>query len=178
MPSPRTRIGSHGSGFDGILNSGETQWGGKRRVASSGASLGTRGDPDPDSQRDDKPIQIKEEEEEVQEAAGPATETEGKPHGYYDMYTILQNHHEEDETLDKLWKEVNAVPDWIDWEEIERGQRFFYRYTPANITGFALQGFIGENTAASGVVEVLVRTGGFSTRALLRRLLCGGRRGC
>ncbi|KAL7784316.1 hypothetical protein V8C37DRAFT_396091 [Trichoderma ceciliae] len=37
--------------------------------------------------------------------------------------------------------------------------------------GFALQGFVGENSAASGVVEVLVRTGGFSTKVLLRRLL-------
>jgi hypothetical protein len=63
------------------------------------------------------------------------------------------------------------VPDWVDWAQLERGQRFFYRYAAANIVGFALQGFLGENTAASGVVEVLVRTGGFSTRVLFHRLL-------
>lgn len=89
----------------------------------------------------------------------------------YDMYAILRDHHAEDETLHSLWQEVHAVPEWVDWEQIERGQKFFYRYAIANLMGFALQGFVGENSAASGVIEVLVRTGGFSTKALLRRLL-------
>ncbi|RFU80026.1 hypothetical protein TARUN_2144 [Trichoderma arundinaceum] len=87
------------------------------------------------------------------------------------MYATLRDHHGNDETLDKLWEEVHTAPDWVDWEQIERGQKFFYRYAPANLMGFALQGFVGENSAASGVVEVLVRTGGFSTKVLLRRLL-------
>ncbi|KAH6607016.1 hypothetical protein Trco_003329 [Trichoderma cornu-damae] len=91
--------------------------------------------------------------------------------GAFDMYAALRDHHAEDETLDQLWREAHTVPDWVDWTQIERGQKFFYRYAPANLMGFALQGFVGENSAASGVVEVLVRTGGFSTRVLLRRLL-------
>ncbi|KAF4152605.1 hypothetical protein CNMCM6069_001876 [Aspergillus lentulus] len=88
-----------------------------------------------------------------------------------DLYILLRDHHSEDETLSQFWNELHTVPDWVDWDQLERGQRFFYRYAIANIVGFALQGFMAENSAASGVVEVLVRTGGFSTRMLLGRLL-------
>ncbi|KAI1875819.1 uncharacterized protein JN550_002105 [Neoarthrinium moseri] len=88
-----------------------------------------------------------------------------------DFYQILVENHQHDSVLAELWTELQTVPDWVDWDQLERGQRFFYRYAAANIMGFALQGFVGENSAASGVVEVLVRTGGFSTRVLLHRLL-------
>ncbi|KAG8169270.1 hypothetical protein KVR01_000015 [Diaporthe batatas] len=88
-----------------------------------------------------------------------------------DLYTLLSDNYKNDEILATFWNEVHKVPEWVDWAQLERGQRFFYRYAPANLMGFALQGFMGENSAASGVVEVLVRTGGFSTRVLLRRLL-------
>ncbi|KAK1959929.1 transcriptional regulator [Colletotrichum sublineola] len=88
-----------------------------------------------------------------------------------DLFAVLQEHREQDEALGHLWDEVHTVPDWVDWEQLARGQRFFYRYALANLMGFALQGFVGENSASAGVVEVLVRTGGFSTRVLLRRLL-------
>lgn len=46
----------------------------------------------------------------------------------------------------------------------------FHRYILASITGFVLQGFVGENSSASGVVEVLSRTGGFHPKNLSRRL--------
>lgn len=88
-----------------------------------------------------------------------------------DLFAVLEEHHDEDEALGRLWDEVHAVPDWVDWEQLERGQRFFYRYALANLMGFALQGFVGENSASAGVVEVLVRTGGFRTSVLFRRLL-------
>ncbi|KAL7948163.1 hypothetical protein V8C42DRAFT_363576 [Trichoderma barbatum] len=91
--------------------------------------------------------------------------------GGFDMYAVLRDHHAEDATLDKLWREVHTVPDWVDWEQIERGQKFFYRYALGNMMGFILQAFIGENSAAPGVVEVLVRTGGLSPTVLVRRLL-------
>ncbi|KAI1827716.1 hypothetical protein F4861DRAFT_492277 [Xylaria intraflava] len=88
-----------------------------------------------------------------------------------DLYQLLAEHHADHEDLERFWVQLHTVPDWVDWEQLERGQRFFYRYAAANLMGFALQGFVGENSAASGVVEVLVRTGGFSTRVLLHRLL-------
>ncbi|KAL9037253.1 MAG: hypothetical protein Q9214_005781 [Letrouitia sp. 1 TL-2023] len=110
-----------------------------------------------------------------------------------DLYAVLRDNHEKDQVLCKFWDELHTVPDWVDWEQIARGQKFLYRYAAANFTGFALQGFVGENSvcfafprvsqfynrplltfetqAATGVVEVLVRTGGFSTRVLLHRLM-------
>lgn len=90
---------------------------------------------------------------------------------FNDLYTLLRDHHTEDETLSRFWHETHTVPEWVDWEQIKRGQNFFYRYAPGNLMGFGLQAFMGENTVAPGVSEVLLRTGGFSTRTLLRRLL-------
>ncbi|PWY75124.1 transcriptional regulator [Aspergillus heteromorphus CBS 117.55] len=88
-----------------------------------------------------------------------------------DLYVLLRDHRGDDDVLTEFWTEVNTVPAWVDWEQLARGQRFFYRYAIANMVGFALQGFVAENSAAPGVIEVLVRTGGFSTRMLLGRLL-------
>ncbi|KAI1428993.1 hypothetical protein F5Y12DRAFT_782244 [Xylaria sp. FL1777] len=88
-----------------------------------------------------------------------------------DLHQLLADNHASDHDLREFWTYLHTVPDWVDWDQLERGQRFFYRYAAANLMGFALQGFVGENSAASGVVEVLVRTGGFSTRVLLHRLL-------
>ncbi|KAF9884490.1 hypothetical protein FE257_001677 [Aspergillus nanangensis] len=94
----------------------------------------------------------------------------GETH-HQDLYTLLRENHHHDDTLSQLWTGLHTVPDWVNWEQLARGQRVFYRYAIANIVGFALQGFVAENSAAPGVVEVLIRTGGFSTRTLLNRLL-------
>ncbi|OKL61055.1 hypothetical protein UA08_03138 [Talaromyces atroroseus] len=88
-----------------------------------------------------------------------------------DFYKLLEKYHKEDDILRRFWDELHNVPKWVDWAQLARGQEFFYRYALANIIGFALQGFICENSASTGVVEVLVRTGGFSTRVLWFRLL-------
>lgn len=88
-----------------------------------------------------------------------------------DLYKLLEQNHTKDKILGEFWDQVHSVPEWVDWQQIERGQRFFYRYALANIMGFAFQGFVCENSASTGVVEVLVRTGGFSTRMLWGRLL-------
>ena len=103
------------------------------------------------------------------EAEAPAPYEKKPPH--MDMYQIFKENHAQDEVLTRLYDEVHTVPEWVDWDQLQRGQRFFYRYALANIMGFALQGFMGENAASPGTAEVLVRTGGFSTRVLLRRLL-------
>ena len=87
-----------------------------------------------------------------------------------DLLSVLRAGNRVDPVLAKLWSDVNSVPEWVDWSQLERGQRVFHRYILASITGFILQGFIGENSAASGVVEVLVLTGGFDPKNLTRRL--------
>jgi hypothetical protein len=45
-----------------------------------------------------------------------------------DLYALLKEHAAQDETLRKLWTEVNTVPEWVDWDQIARGQEVFYRY--------------------------------------------------
>ncbi|KAI7977613.1 hypothetical protein EIK77_010204 [Talaromyces pinophilus] len=88
-----------------------------------------------------------------------------------DLYELLEKYHNQDDILSQFWRETHTIPEWVDWAQLARGQEFFYRYALANIAGFALQGFVCENSASTGVVEVLVRTGGFSTRVLWNRLL-------
>jgi hypothetical protein len=66
-----------------------------------------------------------------------------------DYYDILRENHASDELLERFWTETQTVPDWVDWEQIDQGQRFLYRYLPGNLVGFGLQGFLGENSVAS-----------------------------
>lgn len=86
-----------------------------------------------------------------------------------DFYQLLCHHHADDPILDKLWKQLNTVPDWVDWDQIRRGQDVFYRYAGPNLTGLAYQALLG-GMGARRVVEVLARTGGFSTATARRRL--------
>ena len=71
--------------------------------------------------------------------------------------------------MKKLWDQVNTVPDWVDWEQIQRGQDTFYRYGAAAITGLAFQSLLGGMGAAR-VTETLARTGGFSPKVARGRL--------
>lgn len=86
-----------------------------------------------------------------------------------DLYAILRDHAEEDELLSRFWNDVNTVPDWVDWEQLERGQDVFYRYGGPCFTGLAYQSLLGGMGAAR-VVETLARTGGFSTKVARGRL--------
>lgn len=45
-----------------------------------------------------------------------------------DMYALLRDNHEKHEALTRLWEQINTVPDWVDWAQIERGQKVYYRY--------------------------------------------------
>jgi hypothetical protein len=42
-----------------------------------------------------------------------------------DLYALLKSEAAkgEDKIIQKFWKEVNNVPDWVDWDQIDRGQR-------------------------------------------------------
>ncbi|KAM3418849.1 hypothetical protein BST61_g4812 [Cercospora zeina] len=86
-----------------------------------------------------------------------------------DLYAILEENAEKDELLGRFWRDVNIVPDWVDWGQIQRGQDVFYRYGGACLTGLAYQSLLGGMGAAR-VVEVLARTGGFSTKVARGRL--------
>lgn len=45
-----------------------------------------------------------------------------------DLCALLRDHADEDPKLKQLWSEVNTVPDWVDWDQVRRGQDVFYRY--------------------------------------------------
>jgi hypothetical protein len=60
-----------------------------------------------------------------------------------DLYCLLQDNAEKDETLGHLWKTVNTIPEWVDWGQIERGQEVFYRYGGPALTGLAYQSLLG-----------------------------------
>jgi hypothetical protein len=51
-----------------------------------------------------------------------------------DLYALLRDHAPHDEMLGRLWNEVNTVPDWVDWDQIARGQDVFYRYGGVALT--------------------------------------------
>ena len=75
-----------------------------------------------------------------------------------DMYGVLRDNHDADPVLQKFWNELHTVPEWVDWDQIARGQKFFYRYAAANLTGFALQGFLGENAVSfCCTLDLLIR---------------------
>jgi hypothetical protein len=86
-----------------------------------------------------------------------------------DLYVLLRDNHESDPKLHELWTEVNTVPSWVDWAQIERGQDVFYRYGGPALTGLTYQSLLGGMGAAR-VVETLARTGGFNTKVARRRL--------
>ncbi|OAK98435.1 hypothetical protein IQ06DRAFT_279753 [Phaeosphaeriaceae sp. SRC1lsM3a] len=86
-----------------------------------------------------------------------------------DLYALLEQHHSSYPKLDELWEEIHIIPDWVDWEQIERGQDVFYRYGGPALTGLTFQSLLGGMGAAR-VVETLARTGGFSTKIARHRL--------
>lgn len=51
-----------------------------------------------------------------------------------DLYALLRDHASEEENLRRLWEEVNTIPDWVDWDQIARGQDVFYRYGGVALT--------------------------------------------
>jgi hypothetical protein len=86
-----------------------------------------------------------------------------------DLYALLRDHSSDDEKLGELWTEVNTIPEWVDWEQISRGQDVFYRYGGAALTALAYQSLLGGMGAAR-VTEILARTGGFSAKVARHRM--------
>src|ERR1700761_1435234 len=62
--------------------------------------------------------------------SGSESESSGgePPPQHRDLFRLLRLHADEDEKLQKLWLQLNTVPEWVDWDQIERGQKVFYRY--------------------------------------------------
>jgi hypothetical protein len=87
-----------------------------------------------------------------------------------DLYSRLERYHASDQTLQQFWKVITAVPQWVDWEQVRRGQLVFKRYAFSMMIGFAFQGFAGEIVAAPGPAKVLDRTGSLSRHNITPRV--------
>lgn len=55
-----------------------------------------------------------------------------------DLYVLLRDNAASDEKLGELWKEVTTVPEWVDWDQIARGQDVFYRYAGVAMTAVVI----------------------------------------
>lgn len=97
------------------------------------------------------------------------TVPEGKVKPKRDLYLLLRDNHDKHPKLKELWNQVNDVPEWVNWDQIARGQDVFYRYGGPTLTGLAYQSLLG-GMGANRVVEVLARTGGFGVKVARHRL--------
>ncbi|KAF2221080.1 hypothetical protein BDZ85DRAFT_302337 [Elsinoe ampelina] len=86
-----------------------------------------------------------------------------------DLFALLRDNRHNDPVLTEFWEQITYIPEWVDWDQIARGQDVFYRYGGANLTGLAYQSLLGGMGAAR-VVETLARTGGFSVKVARGRL--------
>ena len=90
----------------------------------------------------------------IQDEAKPASNAhhadEQLLEGKRDFYVLLRENAFNDETLGRLWAEVNTVPSWVCWDQIARGQDCFYRYGGPILNGLAFQSLLG------GMVQYLV----------------------
>ncbi|KAJ6034321.1 hypothetical protein N7499_001529 [Penicillium canescens] len=87
-----------------------------------------------------------------------------------DLYGLLRDHAEEDPKLQELWTQINTVPEWVDWAQIQRGQDVFFRYGLPILNVLNFESLLG-GMGAIRVVETLARTGGFGAKVVRRRLL-------
>ncbi|RKU40890.1 hypothetical protein DL546_002600 [Coniochaeta pulveracea] len=87
-----------------------------------------------------------------------------------DYYSLLRTYHHLDPTLTRLWTQLHALPSWVSYDQLSRGQEVFYRYAGPAIAGLTFQALLG-GMGGYRVVETLSRTGGFSVRVARRRLL-------
>lgn len=83
-----------------------------------------------------------------------------------DTYALLAKHHADDQVLDRFWRQVTEVPEWVDFEQIQRGQEVLWRYAAPAMAGFAFQGLLG-GTVSSAII--------FGRFILLPRALLVGR---
>jgi hypothetical protein len=63
-----------------------------------------------------------------------AIKPDGEKKPRRDLYELMQECAPKDEKIGKLWTQINTIPEWVDWKQIERGQKVFFRYGGPTIT--------------------------------------------
>ena len=74
-----------------------------------------------------------------------------------DLFVILRDHYHEDELLVKFWEDVNRVPSWVRWDQIQKGQEVFSRYGAPALTGLAFQSLLGGMVRGSNSFRLIDR---------------------
>ncbi|KAI9368465.1 hypothetical protein BJX61DRAFT_215140 [Aspergillus egyptiacus] len=87
-----------------------------------------------------------------------------------DRYALLRDNHGNDKKLEGFWTQLNTPPEWVDWEQIQRGQDIFWRYLIPITSALAFASLLG-GMGGIRVGETLTRTGGFGAKVVHRRLL-------
>lgn len=87
-----------------------------------------------------------------------------------DFYGLLQQYASSDATIQRLLTEVNTVPPCVDWEQISRGRKVFYRYAGPFIISLSFHSLLG-GMGSHRIAETLSRTGGFGVQVAHHRLL-------
>ncbi|KAL4794536.1 hypothetical protein BDV19DRAFT_390142 [Aspergillus venezuelensis] len=87
-----------------------------------------------------------------------------------DRYALLRDNHAAHPKTQELWDQINIVPEWVDWEQIARGQDVFWRYLIPVTNALTFVSLLG-GMGAIRVGEILSRTGGFGAKVVRRRLL-------
>ncbi|KAI1637087.1 hypothetical protein F4809DRAFT_650086 [Biscogniauxia mediterranea] len=72
-----------------------------------------------------------------------ATKPDDEKKAHRNLYGAVGEYAPKNEKIGKLWTEVNTIPDWVDWGQIERGQKVFYRYGGAIITTLTFVSLLG-----------------------------------
>ena len=57
-----------------------------------------------------------------------APPTKDSHHAQRDLFKLVKDNASEGGPIGELWEQVNTVPDWVDWDQIDRGQKVFWRY--------------------------------------------------
>ncbi|KAF4483613.1 Latex clearing [Fusarium agapanthi] len=66
----------------------------------------------------------------------------GSGPGQRDIYELLKKHASSDKILGQLWEEVSTIPEWVDWDQIQRGQQVVYQFSGQILFGKQLQHFM------------------------------------
>ncbi|OAQ96120.1 hypothetical protein LLEC1_05285 [Akanthomyces lecanii] len=94
----------------------------------------------------------------------------GCPMQKRDLYALLERYSSSDQAIGRLWNQVTDIPDWVDWDQIRRGQKFVYQYYGQVQLCLLFTSLLG-GMGAWRIVETLSRTGGFGVNVCRRRLL-------
>ncbi|KAE8454236.1 hypothetical protein EG329_005161 [Mollisiaceae sp. DMI_Dod_QoI] len=94
----------------------------------------------------------------------------GQDHDLLDLFLILEEYRRGEVVLENLWDQLHRVPSWVDWDQIERGQKVFSRYGAGITTAIILQSFVhGINVDC--MAKVQSHSAPISSKALLTHLV-------